>query len=61
MQNHTDSLEKRLTLLRAELAVLMKQPAGTPEQNFALDLKYYDLQTEISGLEDQQERDKTFQ
>lgn len=61
MENHTTTLEERLTALRTELATLLKQQPGTPEQNFEQDLKFYDLQTEISGLEDQQERDKAFQ
>ncbi len=60
MKNHTETLEERLTLLRADLAALMKLQPGTPEQNFEQDQKCYDLQTEISGLKDQQEQDKAF-
>lgn len=60
MKNRTVTLEERLSELRTALAALKQQPPGTPEQNFELDLRFYDLQTEINELEDQQAKPQTF-
>lgn len=52
MEQKSETLEQRLTSLRAELEALLNTPPGTPEQNFELDQKFFDLQTEIFEIEE---------
>jgi len=50
-------LKTKIAELRTQRNELLAQPPGTPEENFALDLKMIDIDLEASELEDQLERD----
>lgn len=54
------SIESQIAQLRSQRSELMAQPSGTPEQNFALDLKIIDIDTLLSELQDQSERDQAW-